>query len=158
MMYQFEKHFTRAEANALIPNIRQLFTEVHQLLGMTGPAPDAEPDTTRPNGNGNGHHYANGNGNGHGHNAPAAAPDPARYEDWEPTRRKDAAQKLLRGLHQAGIVIQDIQRGLIDFPAIMDDREIFLCYELADGLQIQFYHDLTAGYAGRTPLPESPND
>lgn len=154
MMYQFEKHFTHEQANALIPNIRQLFAEVHQLLGLSTPGQTEAAYT-----NGNGHSHTNGNGNGNGHATPAAAhPDPDRYENWDPTRRKEAAQKLLRGLHQAGIVIQDIQRGLIDFPAIMDDREIFLCYELADGLQIQFYHDLTAGYAGRTPLPESPND
>jgi hypothetical protein len=49
------------------------------------------------------------------------------------------------------IVLRDLDRGLIDFPAIRDDREIYLCW--IDGEpDIAFWHDLDAGYAGRQPL------
>jgi hypothetical protein len=50
-----------------------------------------------------------------------------------------------------GIVLRDLDRGLIDFPAIRDDREVYLCW--IDGeSDIGFWHDLDAGYAGRQPL------
>jgi hypothetical protein len=50
-----------------------------------------------------------------------------------------------------GIVLRDLDRGLIDFPAIRDGREVYLCW--IDGeADIAFWHDLDAGYAGRQPL------
>lgn len=51
-------------------------------------------------------------------------------------------------------MIQDVSRGLIDFPAIIGGDEVFLCYELTDGDSITTYHHLDAGYAGRQPLPD----
>jgi hypothetical protein len=50
-----------------------------------------------------------------------------------------------------GIVLRDLDRGLIDFPAVRDGVEIYLCW--IDGEDdIGFWHDLDAGYAGRRPL------
>ena len=49
------------------------------------------------------------------------------------------------------IVLRDLDRGRVDFPALRDDREIYLCW--VDGEpEIAFWHDLDAGYAGRQPL------
>jgi hypothetical protein len=42
--------------------------------------------------------------------------------------------------------------GLCDFYSIMDGREVFLCWRLGEP-EIQFWHDLDAGFAGRKPLP-----
>ncbi len=42
--------------------------------------------------------------------------------------------------------------GLIDFPAIIDGREVFLCWR-SDEDEIKFYHDAEEGYAGRKPIP-----
>jgi len=50
-----------------------------------------------------------------------------------------------------GVQIKDIERGLVDFPAIIGDREVFLCWE-KDEDDIEFWHDLDTGYAGREPL------
>jgi hypothetical protein len=41
--------------------------------------------------------------------------------------------------------------GLCDFYSIMDGREVFLCWRLGEP-EIQFWHDLEAGFAGRKPL------
>jgi hypothetical protein len=54
-------------------------------------------------------------------------------------------------LEEAGIVIRDIDRGLIDFPAIREDREVYLCWELGED-EITHWHELDAGYRGRQPL------
>jgi len=49
------------------------------------------------------------------------------------------------------IVLRDLDSGLIDFPAIRDDDEIYLCW--IDGeTEIGYWHELDAGYAGRQPL------
>ena len=50
-----------------------------------------------------------------------------------------------------GIVLRDLDSGLIDFPSVRDGREIYLCW--IDGEDdIEFWHDLDAGFAGRQPL------
>ena len=45
------------------------------------------------------------------------------------------------------IQVKDIDRGLIDFPALLGGKEVFLCWE-QDEEDIEFWHDLDAGYAG----------
>ena len=50
-----------------------------------------------------------------------------------------------------GIILRDLDTGLIDFPAIRDGQEIYLCW--VDGeADIGFWHGLDAGFPGRQPL------
>ena len=49
------------------------------------------------------------------------------------------------------IVLRDLDRGLVDFPAIREGREVYLCWVDGEG-DIGFWHDLDAGYGGRQPL------
>jgi hypothetical protein len=49
------------------------------------------------------------------------------------------------------IVLRDTDRGLIDFPAIRDGEEVYLCW-LEGEPGIAFWHELDAGFAGRRPL------
>jgi len=49
------------------------------------------------------------------------------------------------------IQIKDVERGLIDFPAFMGGKEVFLCWE-KDEDDIEFWHDLESGYGGRERL------
>jgi hypothetical protein len=50
-----------------------------------------------------------------------------------------------------GIVLRDLDSGLIDFPSIRDGQEIYLCW--IDGeSDIGFWHELDAGFQGRRPL------
>lgn len=60
-------------------------------------------------------------------------------------------KSLLMEFHRRQIQIKDLDRGLIDFPAIMGDKEVFLCWEQQEQ-DIEFWHDLDAGYAGREKL------
>jgi hypothetical protein len=54
-------------------------------------------------------------------------------------------------LEQREIVLRDLDRGLIDFPALRDGREVYLCW--IDGeSDIGFWHELDAGFAGRQEL------
>jgi hypothetical protein len=57
----------------------------------------------------------------------------------------------LARLQDAEVVLRDLDRGLVDFPAIRDDREVYLCW-LEGEDEIGYWHDLEAGFAGREPL------
>ena len=55
-------------------------------------------------------------------------------------------------LEKIGVVFKGFEPGLVDFYAIMDDREVFLCWALGEA-QVDYWHELDAGYAGRQRLP-----
>jgi hypothetical protein len=57
----------------------------------------------------------------------------------------------LADLQAQEIVLRDLDRGLVDFPALRDGREVYLCWIEGEG-EIGFWHDLDAGYGGRQPL------
>jgi hypothetical protein len=52
-----------------------------------------------------------------------------------------------------GITLRDIERGLIDFPAMASGRQIWLCWQLGEG-PIAFWHELDTGFGSRRPLIE----
>lgn len=52
-------------------------------------------------------------------------------------------------LDELGIQIKDYQRGLIDFPSERDGKVILLCWQLGEGDQIQWWHEIESGFAGR---------
>lgn len=58
---------------------------------------------------------------------------------------------LLLTIQEAGIVVRDIERGLIDFPAILEGREVYLCWELGED-DVSWWHEIDSGYRGREPL------
>jgi hypothetical protein len=55
-------------------------------------------------------------------------------------------------LDALGIQLKDYARGLIDFPSLRDGRVVLLCWQLGEGDEIQWWHDVEAGFAGRRPL------
>jgi len=55
-------------------------------------------------------------------------------------------------LESLGVQLKDYERGLIDFPSLREGRVVLLCWQLGEGDQIEWWHDLEAGFAGRQPL------
>jgi hypothetical protein len=54
-------------------------------------------------------------------------------------------------LEAVEVMVRDVERGLVDFPAIRDGEEVYLCW-LLDEAEIGFWHYPEAGFAGRQPL------
>jgi hypothetical protein len=52
-----------------------------------------------------------------------------------------------------GITLRDIERGLIDFPALAGGRQVWLCWELGEQ-DVAFWHELDTGFGSRRPLIE----
>lgn len=60
--------------------------------------------------------------------------------------------KLTAEFHNSGVQLKDYSRGLIDFPSMKNGRVVLLCWQLGEGDQIQWWHEVEAGFAGRQPL------
>ncbi len=60
----------------------------------------------------------------------------------------DRLSELVDELHMVGVELKDFERGLIDFPSVHDDREIYLCWQFKDQ-QVEAWHETDAGFAGR---------
>ena len=73
--------------------------------------------------------------------------DPGRVVSEAFLRLREALVRL----QEADVVLRDLDRGLVDFPSIRDDREVYLCW-LEGEDEIGYWHDLEAGFAGREPL------
>jgi hypothetical protein len=71
---------------------------------------------------------------------------------------RDVARSLVELSRAAGeleavdIVLRDIDRGLIDFPALRDGEEVYLCWLVDEEDSIGFWHEPEAGFGGRRPL------
>ena len=55
-------------------------------------------------------------------------------------------------LESLGVQLKDFERGLVDFPSLRDGRVVLLCWQLGEGDELEWWHDVDAGFAGRTPL------
>lgn len=61
---------------------------------------------------------------------------------------------LARELADAGILLKDAERGLVDFPYLRDNgEEVYLCW-LAGEEDILFWHRIEDGFAGRRPIAD----
>ena len=60
-------------------------------------------------------------------------------------------QQTLQEFRRRQIQVKDLRRGLLDFPALREGKEVFLCWE-KDEDDIEFWHDLETGYGGRERL------
>ena len=62
-----------------------------------------------------------------------------------------SVQDIMGQISDRGILVQDLERGLVDFPSRREGREVFLCW-LRGEPEIRFWHEIETGFAGRQPL------
>ena len=126
---RFKKHYTLAEARALLPQLRKWLAELNaarqraarhdeRVVGELAAGTDLGGESVN---------------------------------DW--VRSLARLQQLLLQFHKREIQLKDPQRGLVDFPAILGGREVFFCWE-QDEDDIEYWHELDTGYAGREKLQE----
>jgi hypothetical protein len=75
---------------------------------------------------------------------------------WPGKERAKAAIDVALGfeaLERLDIVVRDLDRGLVDFPAVIDGREVYLCW-LVDEPAVTHWHAIESGFAGRRPLAD----
>jgi hypothetical protein len=63
----------------------------------------------------------------------------------------DAIAECAEQINAAGAQIKSLEEGLLDFPSLRDGEEILLCWKLGED-EIEYWHGLDEGFAGRKPL------
>ena len=83
-------------------------------------------------------------------------PDTLELRSLEEKRRRlgETIGKGLQELHAKGVMVKDLDRGLVDFYALMGDRLVFLCWLVSEP-EISHWHTLDAGFAGRQQIKEA---
>jgi hypothetical protein len=69
----------------------------------------------------------------------------------ELSREQEALRGYLSELEQLGVELKSVENGLCDFPALLGDREICLCWKDGEPA-VEFWHELESGFAGRCPV------
>src|ERR1700694_505882 len=69
----------------------------------------------------------------------------------EHTQLADTLKTSLDRILETGCVIKDLDIGLLDFPSVIGNEEVYLCWKLGED-RIRFYHRQDEGFAGRKPI------
>jgi hypothetical protein len=62
-------------------------------------------------------------------------------------------REAMMWLRMREIVLRDLDRGLVDFPAVREGTEVYLCWQEGEE-EIGFWHEPDTGFAGRRPLDD----
>ena len=65
----------------------------------------------------------------------------------------DQMQAAVERLDAWDVTLRDIETGLVDFPALVAGRQVWLCWRLGED-HVAWWHELMTGVAGRRPLAE----
>ena len=122
------RYFTLQKANETLKAVRSLVDEIQAIRQeILASQPDVWPVVERAAGNGG---------------SRAAS---------ELVREFERLDALVHQVQDTGAVFKDINLGLLDFPALKDGREVYLCWKHGED-EIAFWHEIEAGYAGRRSI------
>jgi hypothetical protein len=66
-------------------------------------------------------------------------------------RSEEAVRTALDQIQSTGCVVKDLDVGLLDFPARINNQEVYLCWRLGED-RIRFYHGQDEGFSARKPI------
>ena len=127
-MQQFPRLFTLEQANQLLQTLRPL---VDHLVATRDQIVTIRPELD------SGVQKALGNG--------------ASKATGELLKLFRRIERLIKEVHSYGVLVKDVDQGLLDFPAEKDGRVVFLCWKHGEA-SIGHWHDLDAGFGGRKLL------
>jgi hypothetical protein len=131
-----DRYFTPAEANELLATVRPLVERMvaHRRALAVATVRHARI-ATKIAGNGGGVR-------------------PHEVDELQATIDEEAVEvvRCATALQELGLLVKDLDEGLVDFPALHGDEEVLLCWRLGEG-EVAFWHSLDEGFAGRKPLP-----
>jgi hypothetical protein len=83
-----------------------------------------------------------------------AGVDPQLVADLDERIRDElrGVAQSVNGIHGLGAAVKDPDTGLVDFPAMRQGEEVCLCWRVGED-EIEYWHGLEEGFAGRKPLP-----
>lgn len=125
-----ERIFTLAEAQSLIPRLKELLSEIGQDWNEIR---ELHPEIQK-------------------------ARDKAAFDGFSKSgvTYVESVSHLMFLIHQIkemGVHLKDADRGLCDFPYMREGRVVYLCWQLGED-SIGYWHDIESGFSGREPLDE----
>lgn len=129
-------HYTRAEAEAMLPRLEGMLREL-QLLRDELANQEEQYTALRTRVLNN------------GHNTQGTA---QRIKMAIATMTAQITQRI-HTIDELGVILKDLEAGLVDFPAHRNGREVYLCWRLGED-HIRWWHEVDSGFAGRQPLED----
>ncbi len=124
------KHYTLAQARAALPAVKRYMQEIQsarsEILRLR---PEALPAIEK------------------------AAQNGGCKEAGELYIQGTRIERGIKGLAELGLLVKDLDMGLVDFLGSRAGREVFLCWHYGED-DIAYWHDINAGFAGRRLLDE----
>jgi hypothetical protein len=122
------RYFSLPEARALLEEIRPLVERMLQIReAILARQPEAWPVVQKAVGNGGGK---------------TASQLVQEFEKLDQT---------VRHIQDLGVLIKDVNTGLLDFPSLRDGRVVYLCWRYNEP-DVAYWHEIDAGFVGRQRL------
>jgi hypothetical protein len=119
------RRFDLEEANAMLPGLRESLERMREARRVILDSGERVKDASAGNGGG-----------------------------AEANEYRDAVELLRREverLSEEGLILRDVESGLVDFPTEREGRTVYLCWRVGED-SVRFWHDPEAGFPGRRPL------
>lgn len=127
-MEPFDRYFTEEEANT---TLKELLPAIEELIATRNRIVEIRPELQ------SGLQKALGNG--------------GSQATGELLNLMVRVRRYLEQIQGTGVLVKDLGRGLLDFPAEREGRVVFLCWQRGEPT-IAYWHDIDSGFAGRQPL------
>jgi hypothetical protein len=135
------RNFTVAEANALLPHLEEILGRIQELRGLVRGRSDQLKILDVIWGRG------------------VAEPENPDHREFRTHRQEigQAVREIERLLREEILALGirfppgGLDHGLLDFPSVLDGRWVYLCWQLGEP-EVEAWHELHAGFAGRNPL------
>jgi hypothetical protein len=120
-----ERRFTVEEADAMLPDLRAALERMREARQVILRSAERVQDSVTGNGGG---------------------PEGREYADAVELLKSEVER-----LSAEGLILRDVEGGLVDFPAEREGRVVYLCWRLGEE-RVGFWHDIETGFPGRRPL------
>lgn len=124
-MSEEERRFTVEEANAMLPDLRESLADMQEARQVMLRSGQKVRQAVAGNGGG---------------------PEGREYNEAVETLKSGVER-----LSEEGIILRDVETGLVDFPATREGRLVLLCWRLGEDA-VGFWHEVDTGFPGRRPL------
>jgi hypothetical protein len=131
-----DRYFTAEEASELLPAVRRLAQRMVRQRRKLTRALERQEQLRGVIG-------SNGGGIG---------PQEAAEAQAQVERAAEVIARAIEAIHELGALVKDVDRGLIDFPALREGEEVLLCWHLGED-EIGYWHGVDEGFGGRRQLP-----
>ncbi len=127
------RHFTTEQAEATLPLVRRIVSDLldlHPRWRTAVAAFEAEQAIVSASGE---------------------TPSARAALRLEAGRLAGEIEACLEEFEQIGCVFKGFDAGLVDFPSVLEGRDVYLCWQY-DESRIEYWHEIDGGFAGRQPL------